>query len=65
MKKLFVACLLGLALSAAVSAQSGNTYFNIGLIGTRMAQPEFPELRSNYGIDVNIGQTFPLIGESF
>ena len=41
MKKLFVACLLGLALSAAVSAQSGNTYFNIGLIGTRMAQPEF------------------------
>ena len=65
MKKLFVACLLGLALSAAVSAQSGNTYFNIGLIGTRMAQPEFPELRSNYGIDVNIGQTFPLIGGSF
>ena len=50
MKKLFVACLLGLALSAAVSAQSGNTYFNIGLIGNSGAITESMSILARHSL---------------
>lgn len=64
MKRLFTTLLLGLLYVAALFAQSGNAYFNIGAVSTKMTQPDFPELKSNYGLNLNVGQIFPIIGQS-
>lgn len=65
MKRLFILILLGFMSAAVADAYSRNTYFNVGLTGTNMAQTDFPELKSNFGLNMNIGQTLPITRGGF